>query len=228
MVWLFPLFLLIGLFLPGFFVAKYLRHPLWWASAFPISLLVLFHGVFWVGVFRAPITLWTVLPGLIAVSAAAAWLGRRSPLPAAETKPVPQPFPRQDLLLILSSAFIAVVLLVRSAIAPSIGGDTIFRWDFLAQKLLALGKFDFYPPLTPADFRTYFFVDGIPPLVSFANWWLYASAGRYLPSLVSLFVTAQFACTLAFVYGCPVPPGSRTVTNLPAPPFSFLPTPQSQ
>ena len=77
----------------------------------------------------------------------------------------------------------------------------MFRWDFLAQKLLALGRFDFYPPLTPADFRTYFFVDGIPPLVSFTNWWLYASAGRYLPSLISLFVTAQFACTLVFVYG---------------------------
>jgi hypothetical protein len=201
MLWLFPFLLLVGLFLPGFFVAKYLRHRLWWASAFPLSLLVLFHSVFWPGVFRVPITLWTVLPGLIAVSAAAAWLTRRSPVPA-ETKPIATPrLPRQELILILSSALIGAVLLARSAIAPSIGGDTVFRWDFLAQKLLALGKFDFYPPLTPADFRTYFFVDGIPPLVSFTNWWLYASAGRYLPSLISVFVTAQFACTLAFVYG---------------------------
>jgi hypothetical protein len=200
MLWLFPLFLLVGLFLPGFFVAKYLRHPLWWASAFPISLIVLFHAVFWLGVFHVPITLWMVLPGLLAVSAAFGWLGRRFPLPA-EAKPVSQPIPRQDLLLIVSSAFVAAILLARSAIAPSIGGDTIFRWDFLAQKLLALGKFDFYPPLTPADFRTYFFVDGIPPLVAFANWWLYASAGSYVPALVSLLVTAQFVCTLAFVYG---------------------------
>src|ERR1035437_6596006 len=81
------------------------------------------------------------------------------------------------------------------------GGDMLFRWDFLAQRLLALGRFDFYPPLTPADFRTYFFVDGIPPMVSFTHWWLYASAGRYLPPLICVFVAAQFACTLAFTYG---------------------------
>src|SRR5206468_12640493 len=28
-----------------------------------------------------------------------------------------------------------------------------------------------------------------------------ASAGRHLPSLISIFVAAQFACTLAFTYG---------------------------
>jgi 4-amino-4-deoxy-L-arabinose transferase-like glycosyltransferase len=44
-------------------------------------------------------------------------------------------------------------------------------------------------------------VDGIPPLVSFSHWWLYASAGRYLPSLTCVFAAAQFACTLAFTYG---------------------------
>src|SRR5260370_13099229 len=118
MLWIFPFFLLVGLFVPGFFVAKYLRHPLWWASAFPLSLLVLFHSVFWLGVFRVPITLLTVLPGLIAISAAAAWLGRRSPLPP-QTKPVPQ-LPRQDLLLILSNAFVGPILLARSALPPSI------------------------------------------------------------------------------------------------------------
>ena len=104
-------------------------------------------------------------------------------------------------MLILSSGFVGAVLLVHSAISPLMGGDTLFRWDFLAQRLLALGRFDFYPPLTAADFRTYFFVDGIPPMVSFTHWWLYASAGRYLPSLICIFVAAQFACTLAFTYG---------------------------
>src|SRR5439155_20848170 len=73
--------------------------------------------------------------------------------------------------------------------------------DFLAQKLFELRKFDFYPPLGPADFHTYFFVDGIPPIVSFAYWWLYAAAGRHWEPLMSLFVGAQFACTLAFTYG---------------------------
>src|SRR5260370_27486398 len=103
--------------------------------------------------------------------------------------------------LILSSGFVGVVLFVHSAVSPLMGGDMSFRWDFLAQRLLALGRFDFYPPLSAPDFRTYFFVDGIPPMVSFTYWWLYASAGRYMPSLISIFVAAQFACTLTFTYG---------------------------
>ena len=199
MLAIFPLFLLLGLFLPGFFIAKYLRHTLWWASAFAISLLILFHSIFWLGVFHVSIRLWTVLPSLIATSAGAAWLQRRFAIPV-KTNPTTQ-LTTQDRILILSSGLVGAVLLVHSAISPLMGGDAPFRWDFLAQRLLALGKFDFYPPLTPADFRTYFFVDGIPPLVSFTHWWLYASAGRYLPSLTCVFVAAQFACTLAFTYG---------------------------
>ena len=199
MLAIFPLFLVLGLFLPGFFIAKYLRHTLWGASAFTISLLILFHSIFWLGVFHISITLWTVLPSLIAASAGAAWLQRRSAIPVA-TNPAPR-FTTQDRILILSSGFVGAVLLVHSAISPLMGGDMLFRWDFLAQRLLALGRFDFYPPLAPADFRTYFFVDGIPPMVSFTHWWLYASAGRYLPSLICVFVATQFACTLAFTYG---------------------------
>jgi hypothetical protein len=195
-----PLFLLLGLFVPGFFIAKCLRHSLWWASAFAISLLVLFHSVFWLGVFRVPIALWTVLPCLAAVIAAAAWFQKtRSAIPA-QTQPA-TPWATQDRILVLSSGLVGAALLARSAVSPLIAFDTMFRWDFLAQRILALGRFDFYPPIAAADFRTYFFADGIPPLVSFSHWWLYASAGRYLPWLICLFVAAQFACTLAFTYG---------------------------
>ena len=200
MLAIFPLFLILGLFLPGFFIAKYLRHPLWWASAFTISLLILFHIIFWLGVSGIPIKLWTVLPILFAASAIAAWVQRKFALPVAPRPGAPTR-PRRIGYSFSSSGVVGAVLLVHSAIAPTMGGDTPFRWDFLARQLLAFGKFNFYPPLTPADFRTYFFVDGIPPLVSFTHWWLYASAGRYLPSLTSVFVAAQFACTLAFTYG---------------------------
>jgi hypothetical protein len=44
-------------------------------------------------------------------------------------------------------------------------------------------------------------VDGIPPMVSFARWWVYESAQQYLPSLTSIFVAAQFAAAAAFTYG---------------------------
>ncbi|HEY1337158.1 MAG TPA: glycosyltransferase family 39 protein, partial [Bryobacteraceae bacterium] len=102
---------------------------------------------------------------------------------------------------VATSGTVGLVLLARCAISPLLGFDTRFRWDYLAQKLLALHRFDFYPPLTPADFRTYFYVDGIPPMVSFTHWWMYASAGGRLPVLICLFVAVQFACTLAFTYG---------------------------
>jgi hypothetical protein len=78
---------------------------------------------------------------------------------------------------------------------------TIFRWDFLSRRILALGNFTFYPPLQLGDFRSYFYPDGIPPLVSFAHWWLYAATGKYLPVITCLWVAAQFASTLAFTYG---------------------------
>src|SRR6185503_11264900 len=164
MIALFPVFLVLGLFLPGFFLAKYFRHPLWWASAFTSSLVILFHCVFWLGISGAPLTLWTVAAVLIAVSAAAAWLARGSgPLARPDWKD----FAARDRILLVTSALVGVVLLVRVAISPMIGYDTSYRWDFLAQRILALGRFDFYPPLDPADFKAYFYVDGIPPMVSF-------------------------------------------------------------
>jgi len=200
MLALFPFLLLIGLFLPGYFVARCFRQPLWWAAAFVISLPVLFHSIFWLGVGGISINLWSVLSCMLAASAAAALLQRKFSI-AAPTPDTQPPLRGVDRVLLISSGVVGLVLVIHSAIAPLMGGDVPFRWDFLAQKLLALGRFDFYPPLTPEHFKTYFFVDGIPPMVSFTNWWLYASAGQYMPSLVSIFVAAQFACTLAFTYG---------------------------
>src|SRR3954462_9030489 len=117
MLAIFPLFLLLGLFLPGYFLAKYFGHSLWWAAAFVFSLVVLFHSIFWLGIFHLPITLWTVLPILIAASAGAAWLQRRFAI-SLETKPTPpwiSGLDKQDRLLLLSSGLIGAVLLVHSA-----------------------------------------------------------------------------------------------------------------
>jgi hypothetical protein len=196
---LLPVLLPLGLFLPGLFFGKALGRGLWWAAAFLISLLVLFHSAFWLDVLHMPVTLWTVLPILAAASAAGWWFYRKYGA-AAEAKPAPG-FTWPEKLLLGLSGLVGAILLVHVAITPLIGGDAPFRWDFLAQRILALHHFNFYPPLTPADFRSYFYPDGIPPLVQFSNWWMYASAGQHLPWLICLFVAAQYACTLAFTYG---------------------------
>jgi hypothetical protein len=196
MIVLLPFLLVLGLLLPGFFYARYARLPLPWASGFVLSLVLLFHIVFWLGVLHVPLSVWTVLPFLVVASAGTGWLARRTQ--ASPTKQTV--LARWDRILLISSAMVAVSLLVRSAVSPLIGFDSRFRWDFLAQQMLALGRFDFYPPLTPADLRNYFYVDGIPPMVSFTHWWMYVSAGRHLPVLICLPVTAQFVCTLAFTW----------------------------
>jgi uncharacterized iron-regulated membrane protein len=116
MLALLPFLLILGFFLPGFFIAKYLRHPLWGASAFVISLVILFHCVFWLGVFGIPIKLWTVLPLLIAASGAAAWLQRRfaPPVqkPAKSAKPSKTPkktaWTRLDRILLAASLTFAL------------------------------------------------------------------------------------------------------------------------
>lgn len=200
MIWLSPLLLLLGLFAPGSFLARRWGHPHWLAAGFVFSLLLLFHTVFWLGILHIPIALRTVAPCLLTAGAAAAWWARGSwkrPTPAAPAAAWDLP----DRLLLLACAAAAAVLVARAATSPLLGFDTTFRWDFLAQRILELGHFNFYPPLTAADFRTYFYVDGIPPLVSFSHWWIYASAGAHRPALLSVFAGAQFVCTLAFVHG---------------------------
>jgi len=222
-----------GFFVPGLLVARRLRHRLPWLSAFFLSELVLFHSIFWIGVLHIPITLWTVLPCLAAVSAAAFWLRCSPPAAPAQPKEPSKPLRGEkslsagkkpadkpstsfgvralaanlvkslspgNVILTLGTLAVGVFLIQCVIISPLSGGDTRFRWDFLAEKILARSSFAFYPPLTPADFRTYFFVDGIPPLASFTHWWLYASAGGHTPVLISLLVGAEFVCTLAFTY----------------------------
>ena len=195
---MFPFCLVLGLFLPGAFIARRLKQGLWAATAFVVSLLILFHSIFWLGIFGAPITLWSVFLCLAIVSFAGFFFERRS---AARVEAKRRKWKTMDWILMASTALVGISLLARSAISPMIGFDTLFRWDFLAQRILSLRRFDFYPPLTPAHFQNYFSVDSIPPLVSFTHWWMYASIGQRFPALISLFVAAQFVCTLVFVFG---------------------------
>jgi len=72
-----PLFLLLGLFLPGYFITKSLKNRMAAASAFLISLLILFHTVFWLGIAGVPITLWTVSPCLALAAVVGACIAKK-------------------------------------------------------------------------------------------------------------------------------------------------------
>lgn len=189
----------LGFFLPGYLLALLLGSRARLATAFLLSLLLLFHAVFWIGVSGLPVQFTTVLAVLAAVTAVTALaVARWRPAP-----PLPSPASSSGLtpFAVASVVLLVVILLARGTAEPFRGGhDTVWRWDFLARQMLVQEGFGFYPPLRAEDYAHYFFTDGIAPLVSFSYWWLYAALGTPLPALTGLLVTAQYACTAALAY----------------------------
>jgi hypothetical protein len=201
MLVLVPVAILLAL-APGYFLSRLLGSRAPWASALVVSLLVLFFGVFLAGVCGLPVRFGTVaafLAGATVLSALAAW--RWTPpapaVPAAEKVDPPAGLRRVALGAV---AVVGAGLLLRCTLWPLTGYDTVWRWDFLARRVLELGRFDFYPPLTPHDFAAYPYPEAIPPLASFAYWWLYAAAGRHVAELTALLVVAQYAAVAWLTY----------------------------
>jgi hypothetical protein len=198
----------LGFFLPGYAISILLKSRARWCSAFLVSVLVLFHGIFWLAVLGVRLSfgavlahqvLWTLAAG------AAAWKWGRSDEPVKGKSLLSQvssslTAPDACAALLMAAGVMVGVMLLRSALAPLMGADTNFRWDFLAHRMAELGHFRFYPPLTAADFKLYFVIDGIPPLVQFSYWWLYAAWGSHAPAITSIFVATQYAVAIALTY----------------------------
>ena len=87
----------------------------------------------------------------------------------------------------------------RTTAHPLFGVDTVFRWDFLAVRLLERGSLDFYPPVTPADFELYSWPDAIAPTASALYFAVYALAGEARPLLTAPAVLFQFFALLLAV-----------------------------
>ena len=115
-----------GLFLPGFLIARRLQHTLPWLSAFFLSELVLFHCIFWIGILHIPITLWTVLPCIAAVSAAVLWLRRSSPVPEQPKKQPDSKLALQETKAAGKPSFPARIRSVAASFASG-GGATTAR-----------------------------------------------------------------------------------------------------
>ncbi len=190
--------LALGFVLPGYLCSVLLSSPAKWVSSFLISLVILFHGIFWIGLLGFALNFSSVLVYLVLITGilglCVITAGRR----AVITRPVLRT-PQNRLMLypVIACGFL---MAVRSFLKPLSGSDTFFRWNFLALQIAGHHTFSFYPPLTPDDFVKYFYVDGIPPMVSFAYWWLYASFGRAVSQITGIVVTAQFALTILVAY----------------------------
>src|SRR5580658_8929728 len=192
-----------GLVVPGFLGATILGAPNRWLWAFPLSLLAIFCVVFAVGLLGLSVTgtvMGPVLAGGCLVMGAFAWRIK------VRSEGIATDWSGQNLggrtrfwILVLLSLITAAVV-VRSILWPLSGADTPTRWNFLAIQMLGQHSFAFYPPMSASDYRVYFYTDGIPPLVSFSYWWLYAMTGGAHPSLTALSVGLQFVTILFFVY----------------------------
>lgn len=186
--------LLLGFFLPGYLLARLLRSPWRVVPAFPASLAVLFLVVLGAELAGLPLRFATLAPLLALVSAGLALAVRQR---EAGAPLAPQsPRPRDGLVLAIGAAF-TLLLAVRAWNSPLAGADTLFRWEFLALQMRRFATFSFYPPLSPADFARYFYVDGIPPMVSFGYYWLYECVASDDRRFTTLLVAAQYAAALA-------------------------------
>jgi hypothetical protein len=197
---------LLGFFLPGYFLSRLLESPAKWISSFLISLLLLFEALFCLQILHIPIHFASVFAILAALSILLGFLAFKRATVSADT--LPRVMAENRWLWGLGT-LISLLFVTRAFLSPLQGYDTYFRWNFLATQILKYGNFAFYPPLTPADFKQYFYVDSIPPMVQFSYWWLYASYGQAIQNLTGIFVVIQFfllisvACRLTLLIGTP-------------------------
>lgn len=197
-----PLFfavsLIIGFWSPGAALARLLGSPSRFAVPFLLSLVLLFHAAFWPLALGVPLRWPTVALLLLGTTAALALAALRRPAPEPEAVAPPSRWPER--LLLAGAVLVGALLAFRCALVPLNGYDTYWRWDYLARCLLEQGHLDFYPPRTADDFAIYSYAEGIPPLVSVSYWWLYAAAGRPLPTATALLIAAQYGAILLFTY----------------------------
>jgi hypothetical protein len=194
---------LFGYFLPGYLLAGALcaRGRVLWS--FPLSLVLLFLAILGVQVAGLPITVPAVATVLFLACVGFLVLRRVveppiAPESAKHTTPPDGRWLRTGLAC--GCGVLVVMILLRTTLWPLSGWDTVFRWDFLAQRILERRSLNFYPPISAEDFRYYFDLECVPPMVSFSYWWLYAVSGGHFIALTGILVAAQVAWVLGFTW----------------------------
>jgi hypothetical protein len=192
----------LGLFLPGYALARALRLPGAWAAAFPLSALILTETVVAFTLLGVPLRFRYALGAMAAACllSLAARPRRPTAAGAAEGTPGAAGVPALHTTAFLLAALVLLGMGFRTALFPLSGPDTVFRWEALARAMLAREGLSYYPPIASEDFRIYLYPDGFPPLVPAVYWWLYAAWGGPCPALTSAAVVLQAASCLALTY----------------------------
>jgi hypothetical protein len=199
---------ILGLWLPGYALARALRATMAWAAAFPLSAILLAEIVIAYTVVGVPLTFGHVSAAVVASSllGVIVWFLRKSPSEKVETFPagaMPSPVPKALLAVIaVQVGLVLSGMLMRTALFPLSGFDTPFRWDGLARLMFEYNDLSYYPPVTADDYTKYVYADSMPPLTATIYWWLYAAWGQPLPSLTAAPVILQAVSCLALVFYC--------------------------
>jgi hypothetical protein len=163
-----------GLLLPGSMLLRALRLPWSLATAFTASTVALYTAVLvfsWTG---AVISLTTLAAALALITLLARLVPARPP--STQISSSFACFAQMGWWLPLYGAFWLVVAW-RLGFQPLSGPDTVFRWSWLAEQMLAAGTLDFYPPRSTDDFVRYFWAESIPPGIASLYAWAYACGG---------------------------------------------------
>jgi len=186
---------------PGWLLGRIFRTPFAWVTSFLGSAALLFNLILVLDALRMPLDLFTVgcayaaVAGLIAI-----WAVRRSAFPSRLKWQPPEMPRRLDCLWLLPPALALASIAARAVLEPLSGYDNAFRWNYLAKLIFTRHSLAGYPPIRMEDFDLYSWCDGIPPLVPFLNFLIYAVAGTDAPPLISIRAVSEFVLLAALTY----------------------------
>jgi len=198
---LFPISLLMAFFLPGTIVSLRLRSRPIAGAAFIISSVLFFETLFLFQIAGICLSYWMIFGALAVLNVLLSfWCFRstRFKIPINGASLVPSGL--LEIFLFIPVLLSTLILALRAVMQPLSGYDTSFRWGWLGQEILRTGNFDFYPPLSSADFLHYFYVDAIPPMCQFSYFWLYASLGSVKVQWTAIFVVFQYLLIIFFCF----------------------------
>ncbi len=185
--------------LPGWLLNRRLRSPAPELTIFLGSAALLFLLVLSYVVVHVPLTRGPLLAGWTALSLTLAWWAWRVPATGDQGEPMMCRPRGADWLWIAAVALGLLSVTLRAVLDPLSGFDNGFRWDYLARAMLAFGRLDFYPPVKATDFDVYAWCDGIPPLVSTLNFWIYLFTNSNAPALTAARVVAEGGLVLCAI-----------------------------
>jgi hypothetical protein len=183
-----------GLVLPGLGWARLAQWPAPWLAAFLLSVLVQFSGVVGCSALGVPVTVWSLglWSGIVALAGWLIWKKND------RSQPVPPSRSFDGWTLVALLPFLAVATW-RAVLQPLPGADVDFRWNYLAELIVADRGLMHYPPVGAEGFAHYFWADGIAPLVSSVYAWTYLAVGTTDRAWTALPVLMQIAGLLLLV-----------------------------